>query len=132
MSTLDDTMKTLVDEGMPYVATVDRDGTPNLGPKMSLRALDDHTLIFGESSQGQTLANVKDGSKVVVAIADLGKQAGYRFIGTPTVHESGPVWQAATEAAEQGGGMVPNTFVTVDVEAVYDIWPGPNLGKKVA
>lgn len=54
MATLTDDMKAYIAHNLGYLATVDENGEPDLGPKMSLRVLDDHRLIYNEMT-GKTI-----------------------------------------------------------------------------
>ena len=44
MATLTEDMKQFINDNLAFVATVSADGVPDLGPKMSMFALDDNHL----------------------------------------------------------------------------------------
>jgi len=119
-----DEIKSVIEGQVPIVATVNPDGTPNVGPKMSLRPWDDTTLVFSEMTQGQTLANVQAGSKVAVAIVNPALRDGYRFVGTPEVVESGPAWESMRASYEAVGRPAPKYVVLLPVEQIFTLKAG--------
>lgn len=128
---LTEPMKTMLAEQMPFVATVSPDGVPNLGPKRSLRPLDDSTLVFSEAAQGQTLENIRNGSMVAAAVVDAAAPDGYRFVGPAEVVESGPAWDAVAADYEKLGRPAPRYVVAIHVEEIYSLAPGPRAGKRI-
>ena len=54
MAQLTQEMKDLIGAQQCFVATVNPDGTPNIGPKRSTRVLDDEHLVFTEVTGNQT------------------------------------------------------------------------------
>ncbi len=106
MATLTQEMKDLIAAQKCFVATVNPDGTPNLGPKGSTRVLDDEHLAFNESSGKQTWTNLQGGSKVAIAVIDRETHIGFRFVGTPEVITSGELYDQ-TMAARKRPGMRP-------------------------
>ena len=63
---LTDVMKEMIEKELAYVSTVSNDGIPNIGPKRSMRLLDEHTLIYNENTGKQTMKNLIDNGKVAV------------------------------------------------------------------
>lgn len=72
-----------------YVATVSRDGTPNLSPKGSLTVWDDHHLVFADIESPHTIQNLATNPKVEVNVVDPFTRKGFRFRGTAKVLRSG-------------------------------------------
>ena len=96
MIALTDDISQLVDNalanGCPCVlATVSADGEPDIGYKGSMMVFDKESLAYWERTRRQHLKNVKDNPKVVVLFRDAKTRVNFRFHGTATVHESGPV-----------------------------------------
>ena len=56
--------------------TVSKDGELDLGPKMSLFVLDDTHIAYHERTAGQHYENLKNGSPLVIAFANLEKKQG--------------------------------------------------------
>jgi predicted pyridoxine 5'-phosphate oxidase superfamily flavin-nucleotide-binding protein len=110
-----------------FVATVNPDGTPNLGPKRSTRVLDDEHLAYNEATGKRTWDNVKRGSKVAIAVVDREKMKGFRFVGTPEAITSGELYdQAVAAAAKRPGMALPKAVIKVRIDKIFNLGiPGP-------
>ncbi len=126
-----DEIRTVIEGQVPFVATVAPDGTPNIGPKKSLRPWDDTTLVFSEATQGQTLANIQHGSKVAVAIVNATIPDGYRFLGTPEVTTEGEAWETLAKVYEGMGKPAPTYVVLLHIDEIFSLKPGPTAGKRL-
>lgn len=73
---------------LPIIATVNDDGTPNVGPKRTCRIVDDY-IIFNENTGGRTLQNILRDGNVTIIIVDWDKLDGYRFVGKAQAHYEG-------------------------------------------
>ena len=82
MAKLTQAMKDMILGELSYISTVDADGNPDVGPKISMRVLDDEHLIYNEMTGGQTQANINDNGKAIVAVANAKALKGFRFGGT--------------------------------------------------
>src|SRR5262245_33668983 len=86
-------MKRVVGEQrLGFVATVCPDGTPNLSPKGTTAVWDDDHLVFANIRSPNTLANLRANASVEVNVVDPFVRKGYRFKGTASVLESGPLY----------------------------------------
>lgn len=132
MAKLTEEMKQMIATQQCFIATVGADGVPNVGPKRSTRVFNDETLLFSEGTGKQTYANIQHGSKVAVAVVNRDVMDGYRFVGTATLHQSGPVYEKLAEANIQAGRPAPKAAVTIAVEAIYSLKPGPSAGTRIA
>lgn len=132
MAILTEAMKQMIATQQCFIGTVSPDGMPNVAPKRSTRVFDDETLLFNEGTGRQTYTNLAGGSKVAVAVVNRDEMDGYRFVGTATLHESGPIYDAAAAAAVQMGRKAPRAAVTVKVEAIYSLKAGPTAGTQIA
>ncbi len=83
MAKLTQEMKDLVASQQCFIATVNPDGTPNIGPKRSTRVLDDEHLIYSEVTGKQTWGNVGRGSTVAIAVVDPDKLRGSASSAAP-------------------------------------------------
>jgi uncharacterized protein len=132
MAKLTDAMKELVANNQCFIATVCPDGSPNIGPKRSTRVFDDEHLMWTEVTGKQTWTNVQAGSKVAIGVVSPDRTTGFRFIGTPEVITSGPLFDAAAEGMRARGIMAPViAVVKVTVEAIYNLG-NPGAGTRIA
>lgn len=125
-------MRDMLASQLPILATATPTGIPDVGPKRSLRVWDEHTLIYNENTAGQHLANIRSGSKAVVAAIDRDALEGYRFVGTPEVHDSGEVFDAAVTFATVQGLKPPTAAVLIRVEQIHSLAPGAAAGARIA
>lgn len=131
MAKLTQEMKDMLAAQLSFYATVSKEGVPNIVPKGSTQVLDDETLIFQEGFGGQTHKNILAGSKVAIAVVDAKVPDGYRFVGTPTVHTSGPVFDKIAEAAAKKNRPAPLAVITVHIDEIYSVKPSRNAGKRI-
>lgn len=129
MNTLDEKMQAMLAKQLPIQATVGKDGLPNMGPKRSLRLYDSNTLIYNENTGGQTLQNIRDGSKIVVVVIDREALDGYRFLGTPEICNEGDAYENALAFAAENGMKPPKCVVLIHVEKIFTLRSGPDAGK---
>ncbi|MFZ5824336.1 MAG: pyridoxamine 5'-phosphate oxidase family protein [Bacillota bacterium] len=131
MAKLTEAMKQMIATQQCFVGTVSPDGMPNVAPKRSTRLFDDETLIFNEGTGRTTHSNLLSGSRVAIAVVNRDEMDGYRFVGTATVHQSGPVYEQAAAISVQSGRPAPRAAVTVAVEEIYSLKPGPTAGARI-
>ena len=96
MIAINDQMKELVDNalanGSPCIlATVSGDGEPDIGSKGSMMVFDPESLAYWERTKRVHLKNVKENPRVIVLFRDAKTKAAWRFQGTATLHEDGPI-----------------------------------------
>lgn len=96
MISISDQMKDLVDNalanGSPCIlATVSADGEPDIGYKGSMMVFDKESLAYWERTKRVHMKNVKENPRVIVLFRDAKTRAAWRFHGTATIHEDGPV-----------------------------------------
>jgi general stress protein 26 len=89
-------MKELIDNalanGSPCIlATVSADGEPDIGYKGSMMVFDNESLAYWERTKRVHMKNVKENPRVIVLFRDAKTKAAWRFHGTATLHESGPI-----------------------------------------
>lgn len=127
MAKLTQEMKDIIAAQQCFVATVNTDGSPNLGPKGSTRVLDDEHLAYNEGTGKRTWGNVQKGSKVAIAVVDREKRKGFRFVGTPEVLTFGELYdQAAAAAAKRPGATPPKAVIRVRIDRIFNLgFPGP-------
>jgi predicted pyridoxine 5'-phosphate oxidase superfamily flavin-nucleotide-binding protein len=127
MAMLTQEMKDMIATQQCFVGTTDADGMPNVAPKRSTRVLSDDSLIFTEGTGGTTYSNIKRGSKVAVAVVNR-----YRFIGNPTMQDSGELYEQAVAMSAKMGLPKPLAVVVIHVNEIHSLKPGPMAGKKIS
>jgi hypothetical protein len=132
MAKLTQEMKDMVASQQCFVATSDANGMPNVAPKRSTRVLNDEALIFTEGTGGATFANIKNGSKIAVAVVNREIVDGYRFIGIPEFQESGELYDMAAAVSIKMGKPKPLGVVIVHINEIHSLKPGPMAGKKIS
>ncbi|WP_283680366.1 pyridoxamine 5'-phosphate oxidase family protein [Lentilactobacillus sp. Marseille-Q4993] len=128
MAKLTDDMKILLKDELSYIATVDADGNPDIGPKISMRVLDDSHLIYNEMTGGQTQANIEADAKAIVAVANAKALHGYRFGGPAKLYTSGEYFDNAVAWAD-GKYPYPKAAGVITIEKIWTLDPGPLAGK---
>jgi predicted pyridoxine 5'-phosphate oxidase superfamily flavin-nucleotide-binding protein len=82
MGILTDDMKRLVrEQRLGYLATVCRDGTPNLSPKGTTAVWDDDHLVFADIRSPQSVQNIEHNPSVEINVVDPLVRKVYRFKG---------------------------------------------------
>jgi predicted pyridoxine 5'-phosphate oxidase superfamily flavin-nucleotide-binding protein len=107
------------------------DGTPNLSPKGTTAVWDDDHLVFANIRSPGTIANLRQNASVEVNVVDPFVRKGYRFKGTGTVLESGPLYDKVMAFYEARGSVVRliREVVLVHVERAQPIdSPAYDLG----
>ncbi|MDA8219924.1 MAG: pyridoxamine 5'-phosphate oxidase family protein [Chloroflexota bacterium] len=131
MAKLTQEMKDLVAAQQCFIATVNPDGTPDIGPKRSTRVLDDEHLAFNEVTAKQTWSNVERGSVVAIAVVDREKLKGFRFVGTAEPITSGPLYDQAVEMMAKAGLKAPlKAVVKVKVDRIFNLGL-PGAGEEI-
>jgi predicted pyridoxine 5'-phosphate oxidase superfamily flavin-nucleotide-binding protein len=119
MAVLTDEMKSFVrHQRLGYVATVSKDGSPNLSPKGSLTVWDDRHLMFADIESPHTIQNLASNPKVEVNVVDSFTRRGYRFRGNGKVLRSGPEYWKAVELYKGEGADVRRIRAIVLIEVM--------------
>ena len=121
----------MFEKQLAVVATASREGTPNVGPKGSVRVVDDETLVYAESTGGKTFSNIRENPKVSVMIIDREKADGYQVKGKAELLASGALFEEVARRQEQRNKPVPGYAVKIKVEEVYTVGTGMK-GKRLA
>ena len=86
MAVLTEDMKRVIaEQKLGFVATVGRDGMPNLSPKGTLLVLDDDHIAFADIRSPGTVANLAANPAMEINVVDPFNRTGYRFKGTARV-----------------------------------------------
>lgn len=125
---LTEEMKRFVNEELAYLATCDEDGNPNIGPKRTMRVLDDTHLIYCENTDGKHHDNIKKNGKVAIAFVKRFDNQGFRFVGKAQSYTD----EEHMELAKEKAGVMPKAAcVIIEIEKYYTLNSGPLAGKLV-
>jgi hypothetical protein len=118
---------------LAWVATVSRDGEPNVTPKGSLKLLDDSHVLFADLFSLKTRKNLLENKKVAVTVVDATTAKGYQLKGTAEVVDSGPLFDETGKQIQALNKGLPHVqhVVKITVESVFDQSVGPEAGKQL-
>ena len=114
-------MKQLLNNNFSSVATCSLDGIPNVGPKGSVRAIDDHTLVYSEGTCRKTLNNLQENPRVAVMCAERSKQYGFQAKGQANIVDSGDIYNKIASRSVERGFPKPKYVVIIKVEEVFPV-----------
>lgn len=119
---------------LAWVATVSRDGVPNVTPKGTLKLLDEQHVFFADLFSLKTRQNLLDNPKVAVTVVDPAAGKGYQLKGTAEIVASGPLFDETAKAIKESPlGLPPIHYVVkITVDTVFDQSAGPEAGKQIA
>ncbi len=114
----DDMLAVIAAQRLCFAATVTPDGRPNLSPKGTVRALDDHHLFFCDIASPGTRANLERNPYIELNIVDTTSRRGYRFLGRATPHRDDTVYREAVGriTREEGAEYPVACVVRIAVE----------------
>lgn len=84
-----DMRRVLDEQKLGFIATVTKDGLPNLSPKGTTTAWDDDHLVFADIRSPRTIENLRANSAIEINVVDVTLRKGFRFKGTATVLSEG-------------------------------------------
>ena len=131
MANLTADMKEFLQDNLSWIVTVGKDGQIDLGPKMSIFALDDNHLAYHERTAGQMYRNLLDGSQLVVAVANLAQKKGYRFRGNVVLHTDDDLYAEQVKLAEERGTKKPVAIPVLEITEIQDLASGATAGKTI-
>ena len=133
MPEFNDEIKNLVNfQKLGYVATVSKDGTPNLSPKGTIAILDDSRLVFANIRSPKTIENLTKNPSIEINVIDPFSRLGYRFKGLAQILSSGEDFETILDYFKQKGiKSIISHIVVVDVTSFSEITsPSYDLGLK--
>ena len=131
MINIPDNIKDFVNsQKLGYVATVSKDGTPNLSPKGTIVVISKSTLAFADIRSPQTIQNLQDNPSVEINVVDPFQRLGYRFKGEGKIISEGSEFDKILDYYENAGIKSKiNSVVVVDVKSMSEVTsPSYDLG----
>ena len=131
MIEFDDEIKNFVNfQKLGYVASISKDGTPNLSPKGTIAVIDESTLVFADIRSPQTIRNLQDNPSVEINVIDPFQRLGYRFKGDAKIINEGSEFDSILDYyAKTGIKSKINSVVKIDVKFMSEVTsPSYDLG----
>ena len=131
MINIPDNIKDFVNsQKLGYVATVSKDGTPNLSPKGTIVVMNRSTLVFADIRSPQTIENLQDNHSVEINVVDPFQRLGYRFKGDGKIINEGSEFDKILDYYRNIGVKSKiNSVVVVDVKSMSEVTsPSYDLG----
>ena len=131
MINIPDNIKDFVNsQKLGYVATVSKDGTPNLSPKGTIAVISKSTLAFADIRSPQTIQNLQDNPSVEINVVDPFQRLGYRFKGEGKIINEGSEFDKILDYYINAGIKSKiNSVVVVDVKSMGEVTsPSYDLG----
>ena len=132
MAVITPEIKEFIQNNLGWITTISKDGELDLGPKMSLFVLDDTHIAYHERTAGQHYENLKNGSPLVIAFANLEKKQCYRFRGNVVLHVDDDIHNVQVKVAEEKGTKKPAVIPVLEVTEIQNLSSGPTAGKTIA
>lgn len=122
MAKLTEEIKNLIETNrIAYVATVDRNGAPNVSPKSTFSILDDETFVFAEIMSSRSRENLLNNPKIAIYFYCEEKNIGCQIKGETEMINSGQLFDEMIEALSYFDRKA-NYVVKVKVEEIHP-WP---------
>ena len=123
MITISEEIKNFVNsQKLGYVATVSKDGTPNLSPKGTIVVMNRSTLVFADIRSPQTIENLQDNHSVEINVVDPFQRLGYRFKGDGKIINEGSEFDKILDYYRNIGVKSKiNSVVVVDVKSMSEV-----------
>ena len=101
----------MLEQRLGFVATVTRDGRPNLSPKGTTTVWDDHHLMFADIASPGTVENIAANPNVEINVVDPIVRKGYRFKGSATAHTDGAMFDRGLSLLRERGSSLTRARV---------------------
>ena len=129
MATLTQDMKDMIGAQLNFLSTVDEAGNPQVGPKGTMRVLDDHHLIYNEETGKQAWHNLHENGKAAVAVVDRPALKGFRFEGTiEGFHTDDQIFEDAKAFAAERHLPPAIAAVVITIDRIYKLDATPEAG----
>lgn len=132
MMVLTKEMMEAIDKNLVFVATVSKEGVPNVVPIGFARPLDENTILIADNYMNKTIKNLENNHKLSLIVQDP-KSLPFQFKGTVEIFKSGEYFDQVVDWAQNVmSELEPKSAILFTVEDIYSVKPGPETGKKIA
>jgi len=102
-----DMQRVVREQRLGFVASVTRDGMPNVSPKGTTTVWDDQHLMFADVTSPGTVRNLETNPNVEINVVDPIVRKGYRFKGTAIVYTAGDMFERGLRLLHDNGSTIP-------------------------
>ena len=132
MMVLNEEMMEAIEKNLVFLATVSKEGVPNVVPIGFARPLNENTILIADNYMNKTIKNLEDNHKLSLIVQDA-KSLPYQFKGTVEIFKSGEYFDEVVDWAQNVmSELEPKSAILFTVEDIYSVKPGPEAGKKIA
>lgn len=131
MAKLNQDMQELINNAFAFIATVDEQGNPQVGPKGTMRILDDQHLIYNEETGKHAWHNLQANHKIAVAFHPYPGMKGIRVEGNADIHQEDKVFDDAVAYAKDNNLPAAIAAVVINVDRIYTLDAGPTAGNLI-
>ena len=136
MAKMNERVKEILNKQQHIVmATASKEGIPNVVVIGAKKILDDETILISDQYFDKTLANMQENAQVALTVWE--KTEGYQIKGTVTIETSGPRFDETAKwidavAKKLNVPLKSKGAITLKINDIYEISPGPEAGRKIA
>jgi predicted pyridoxine 5'-phosphate oxidase superfamily flavin-nucleotide-binding protein len=108
-----------------WLATVDRNGVPNVTPKEIFSCHGDDHIVVADIASGNTVRNIRAHPAVCVSFVDIFRQQGFKISGSATIMapEDADFATIGAELLRMAGSVFPvRHVISIRVERISRIW----------
>lgn len=114
-------IKKIISEQLCLIATVNKQGKPNVAPKGTMRVLNNEELVYAEIFGGTTFQNILDNPEAIMVVAvDRETKKILRLQGKAEVIKEGELYEKISKQVEElkRGFPKPKAAVKIKVTEV--------------
>jgi len=112
-------MEKIINQQLCLVATVNKQGKPNVAPKGTMRVLNNKELVYAEIFGGTTLQNILDNPEaIMIAAVDKETKKLVRLRGKAEVIKEGELYKKITKQVEEMKRGFPKPKAVVKIKII--------------
>ena len=117
----------------PSVATVSRDGRPNVVPIAFTKIISDDEIMLMDNYMNKTRANIEDNAMVAISAWSSEDHLGYQFKGKARIETTGKLFEDGVQWVKSRRPQTnPRAAIIVKIDEIYSLEPGDSSGKRIA
>lgn len=114
------------------LATVSKNGKPNVVPIAFAKVLSDDECLFVDNFMGKTRKNIEENPQVAATFWDMENHKGYQIKGKATIMTTGKTFEDGVAWVKSVMPQLPaKAVVVVKVDEIFNTSPGSEAGKPV-